>query len=380
MDSRITFLKRPEDHIFRETKEEVEEIVDLTIIIEWENGGPISFFLHNIKGLPAWVKTKKNFSLNEIKSYIEVMEFHLRESSACAEKSSSGENVLMRLQSIGKQLATLVPNKVREILNTLPVNSVIHIETVECWIPWEFVYDQESQTFWGEKYIIGRQLMVNLDDENFQAPVYGCEKPSNDLSSFEIVNAVGNISEINASKDLFNIFIKGNYPQVHTNKADCKQYFSLADLKLKASLARVLNFTCHCLTSPGGRYLQLGPNEIDHHLYTFMVGELSLNECLVFMNACSSGSPSFLFDDILSFGQEFIKIGAETFIGTIAPVPTKNALEIAIKFYRHLLNEGRSTGEALFLAKQESREERDPFWLYYCLFGETGVKKQLRYS
>jgi CHAT domain-containing protein len=90
---------------------------------------------------------------------------------------------------------------------------------------------------------------------------------------------------------------------------------------------------------------------------------------LVFGNACSSsvGGAS----EVRSLAGEFLHGGASAFVGTIAPITNRVAVEFAVVFYTKLLKEGLPIGEALHASKQEFHKKKgvDPSWLFYCLYG-----------
>jgi hypothetical protein len=368
---RIKLIERPEDRVF----EEVEEVT--TIKVEWEDGAPVKFLLPSSERSPGGGDaTKKRFSLNDVRAYAEEMAFHLCETSCRAEDCEYCDDIEMRVQGIGRKLAkTLVPKRVRRFLADLPESAVVHIETEEQWIPWEFVYDDKQQAFWGERYIIGRRLILSLDDEDLDMIQLKRRQTYSSLVT-SILNVVGTIDSPQLAQSLFDSFVRDDHPMVHVNAADRGEFFSVSELKQIAKATDVINFTCHNRHSAGGDYLEMGPHPVDNHLYVFMVDQLHLNRCIVFVNACCSAAPSFVLNDILNLGCQFYLAGAEALIGTIAPVPTQHALQFARKFYGHLFK-GETAGEALYWAKRESRRENDPFWLCYCLYGETSAIKQI---
>ena len=82
---------------------------------------------------------------------------------------------------------------------------------------------------------------------------------------------------------------------------------------------------------------------------------------------------------ISGFGPSFFSRGAIAFIGTVAPVNRKVALEFARKFYDNLFQTGPQLGiaQALWATKMQFRNDpatRDPTYLFYCLYGPPETK------
>jgi hypothetical protein len=156
---------------------------------------------------------------------------------------------------------------------------------------------------------------------------------------------------------------------------------------LPEAFGEILHVTCHGLASDTGeRYWSLNknlPGDSSVSVYpkdgenNFRLPALAP---LVFANACSSASAapvagaSGAFGE--GFGTTFYDLGASVFVGTIAPVSKTVALELAKRFFRRLLGDGLPVGEALWRTKLSFAEEgeRDPSWLFYCMYGEPETR------
>ncbi|MHC5748630.1 MAG: hypothetical protein ACYTXT_43685, partial [Nostoc sp.] len=72
--------------------------------------------------------------------------------------------------------------------------------------------------------------------------------------------------------------------------------------------------------------------------------------------------------------------GVQAFIGTIGILPVQLAIEFSEVFYKNLITERMSIGKALWETKKTFSQRNNPFWLFYCLYGDATVylsEKQL---
>ena len=107
-----------------------------------------------------------------------------------------------------------------------------------------------------------------------------------------------------------------------------------------------------------------------HTLILKVQSHLRLDDALVFVNACTSDVTTLHYGTFKNMGQQFFESGAGTFIGTIAPVPIEQAIQFASVFYEQILA-GESVGIALHQAKNEMKRQENPFYLFYCLYGNA---------
>ena len=157
-----------------------------------------------------------------------------------------------------------------------------------------------------------------------------------------------------------------------------------------AQAADILHVTCHgglCdektkvrfwtlnLTTAGLKWLQIVPSSV-------MGLDLRTRRPLVFGNACQSSGAAGIGSSpgnlIAGFGPAFFRRGATAFIGTIAPIHHKIALEFASRFYENLLttNPRMTIAKALWKTKLYFRDAgtADPTYLFYCLYGPPDTK------
>jgi hypothetical protein len=135
-----------------------------------------------------------------------------------------------------------------------------------------------------------------------------------------------------------------------------------------------LHFTCHGHLEP--HLLQIAGDKNKTRIENLLpetIQRLPLEPgILVFANACASTVPVLTFGKFSSFGWKFYQRGADAFIGTLGAVPVKYAVNFAEIVYRELFNpdEKITIGQAVAKAKEVAANERNLFWLLYCIYGD----------
>jgi len=109
-----------------------------------------------------------------------------------------------------------------------------------------------------------------------------------------------------------------------------------------------------------------------HHVLAL---DLHATEPLVFVNACSSASATFSAVGLTTFGWTFLKAGAAAYIGTLAPVTTESALKFAKAFFDAYLGQRLPILQAMYQARQVFRDDPDPTWLLYSLYGDLHAEE-----
>jgi hypothetical protein len=111
--------------------------------------------------------------------------------------------------------------------------------------------------------------------------------------------------------------------------------------------------------------------------YAQKIRRLNEGRPLVFLNACSSARirnevAGGVYDQLPAEGlaSAFIYGGALACIGSIWPVPDRQAAQLATAFYRNVLD-GHMIGEALRMARADlfRQNPRDPTWAGFVLYG-----------
>lgn len=91
---------------------------------------------------------------------------------------------------------------------------------------------------------------------------------------------------------------------------------------------------------------------------------------LVFLNACQAGRGAMSLTGMGGWARAFLSAGAGAFVGAHWSIDDEIALEFAKEFYRRLLNEGQTIGEAAMQSRLKARDARlgDPTWLAYVVY------------
>jgi len=274
------------------------------------------------------------------------------------------ESTCLNCQAVGESLfKALIPAPLADRSRQWGPGSSVIISTNEQWIPWELMHD--GHDFWGRKLIVARYPRLS-DRRN--APVTSRSQNPTPRPIRRIVNVVGGGLPDNEAKRAAELFTK--LPS--SVKITLLQQQPIVELKKAVDGADALHCTCHGLSDP--HLLQIASDRTrTKNLLPNTVQELSLRPGgMVFANACASAQPYIAFGKFGSFGWEFYRQGADVFIGTLGPVPTKYAIPFAEAVYEQLVNQkGQLTiGAALANARKEAADRHNLFWLLYCLYGD----------
>jgi CHAT domain-containing protein len=134
----------------------------------------------------------------------------------------------------------------------------------------------------------------------------------------------------------------------------------------------VLHFACHAGFERDDR----GPRV--HLDLPFLPRELvdagsTWQAPLIFLNACRSAGPRYQCIGIDSFAELFLRANAGAFIGSLWELRDGTALEFARQLYTSLLS-GQELGKAVTELRRNAREDGDPTWLAYAVYGHPQAK------
>jgi hypothetical protein len=166
----------------------------------------------------------------------------------------------------------------------------------------------------------------------------------------------------------------GKFEVVDNFEGNQPKELTVLELKDILSEARVVHILCHGLEEDGKNriYLRLG-EKLANRLYPSLVRGFRLPpNALIFVNSCSSASPSasFSLSGFTTLGWSFFHAGARAYIGTLAPVTTRVACRFAQAFFEAHLDRELPLPVALLDARRQLADERDPTWLLYTLYGD----------
>lgn len=305
----------------------------------------------------------------------EIIKGYLKEDYATAGEL---EGALAGIASIGHELfKQLAPPELAELAQGWEPGSIIAVDSNEGWVPWELLSDSPTGPLWGERFQLIRVPRVPSGPALNLARVVdvgACASPYDVVG--KIASVVGDGIErgdrpgeysarrtFGRAAPLVSELIEAEYPEFFGQVSD----------------ADIVHFTCHGRGTP--YHLSLGPSA-GKRLLIGQVETLRLKPgVVIFANACSSSQPELFLSEFQNFGWSFYLRGARPFIGTLGPVPTRHAITFAQHFYERFIVKGLPAGRALREAKRAvAKEFRNPFYLFYCLYGPASVRRRIHPS
>src|SRR5262249_27432589 len=148
----------------------------------------------------------------------------------------------------------------------------------------------------------------------------------------------------------------------------------LADLLdlLDAGSAGLLHFACHNTFSleAGGSSIKMAGGPFVPQLLNSAVARrrLAARSPLGFVNACRSAGVSAEYPRMMGWAGQFMAAGAGAFVGTLWPVRSSRASLFAEAFYDALVA-GHDLGQASLAARRSTKDDADPTWLAYTIYG-----------
>jgi len=338
-----------------------------TLNVTWiERESKLLYTIFPANRLGEWEKTIPNIQ-DKIEDDLRSLNAFLTEVVQQGNPSDERwESICFNLQSVGSNLfEMLIPSEVAKQMRTWKIGSPVIISTNEQWIPWELMYDGED--FWGKKFIIARSPRLS---DSQDLPDKNRPESKGKRQIKRIVNIVGGDVPSSEAERATHLFSNLLPPEaVHLL---AKQPISSLVKAIPGTDA--LHFTCHGHLEP--HLLQIAGDKNKTRIENLLpetIQRLPLEPgSLVFANACASTVPVLTFGKFSSFGWKFYQRGADAFIGTLGAVPVKYAVNFAEIVYRELFNpdEKITIGQAVAKAKEVAANERNLFWLLYCIYGD----------
>ncbi len=153
----------------------------------------------------------------------------------------------------------------------------------------------------------------------------------------------------------------------------------LADLLdlLDTGSTGLLHFACHNAFSleAGGSAIKMVGGAFVPQLLNSAVGRrcLAARSPLIFVNACRSAGVSAEYTHMMGWASQFMAAGAGAFLGTLWPVRSSRASMFAEAFYAALAA-GADLGRASLTARQATKDDADPTWLAYSVYGDPTAR------
>lgn len=295
------------------------------------------------------------------------------------------ESVYQQLQGIGQVLLTDFlfsflegDESLLDLIQRWPLGAVIQLESNEHWIPWELMFD--GTEFWGSKFVIARK--PSIPGIEYFAAVCRQSNLSDRVHLTQVVNVIGGGFKANVNRSRIRNLFSSVKDKAQIEILERPDLY-VSDLAKAAKNADLLHLTCHGHLNPE-LCLQLGTSHLSQNRFNAssnltlasVINFSDMPHAIVFANACYSGTPTEFLGHVRTFGWAFYSKGVDAYIGTLGTVPTQHAIEFAEQFYKVLLKDHATVGEALHQAKR-TISHNNPFWLLYCLYGDPFAKKAI---
>ncbi len=303
------------------------------------------------------------------------------------------------LETVGWGLYnSVVPREVQKVLgeavkaangDDVPTLHIHFFRELE-WIPWEIMWDRqwEEPAFLGLRFQIARLPIVSTPSDQSDRQPHPVRRVHNILAEnvLDLPHDHDNLFE--AWRTTFcnllpNAVKEWQFPKYNDGVGPSWPTLTAVE---EAAGDDILHLTCHGgLRDQGEVYWTLNHLKDEpggeYHINRAFVERLILTTTkpLVFGNACSSAAAGNQGGLSPGFGTSFFEGGASNFVGTLAPITKRLAIEFARRFYQQLLCAGLPVGKALHATKKAffERNENDPSYLFYCLYGPAETRFQV---
>jgi DNA-binding SARP family transcriptional activator len=135
----------------------------------------------------------------------------------------------------------------------------------------------------------------------------------------------------------------------------------------------LLHFACHNTFSleTGGSSIKMAGGPFVPQLLNSAVARrrLAAASPLIFVNACRSAGVAPAYTRMMGWAEQFMAAGAGAFVGTLWPVRSSRASQFAEAFYDALAG-WQDLGGASLAARRAAKDDGDPTWLAYTVYGD----------
>jgi CHAT domain-containing protein len=97
------------------------------------------------------------------------------------------------------------------------------------------------------------------------------------------------------------------------------------------------------------------------------------------MNTCQSGNQGLFLTGVEGWITQFLDAGASAVIGTMWQISDETAYQFTKKLYENLTS-GSTLGEAVRQARNWCKQDNDPSWLAYIVYGQANSYIKLKAS
>lgn len=282
----------------------------------------------------------------------------------------ASSDISQELITLGHNLyENLFPREMKSLYREIADKvETLLITSDEPWIPWEIVRPAEledddflcmkfqmSRWLTGDVSLashrrVGHLLYIESGDDD-DLPEAGLERQWLQELADSTPGMTGSFPPLTASRDLGALLEKGGFDLLHF--AGHGEYNEEQPGETKIKLAE-------------------GPLRV-RHLSPAAEKKLRQERPLVFFNACQVGRLDHSLSDLDGWAPRWVRrCGCSAFLAPFWSVRDEAALRFAQLFYAEL-TQGKTLGQAVFLARHRLREEEpgETDWLAYSLYGHT---------
>lgn len=271
----------------------------------------------------------------------------------------------LTLQGLGESLAaTLLPPAVREALWQLQPGTLLSVDCVETWVPWEILRVGKGLTgsYLAERFALTRCGIGSYTSRFDNAPRILLTPPAAEgliRREQQILGVLdARLQQVRRVADLQALFTQGGIAGLHVSG---QGGFDRGD-KNGASLRLEDGVLTPVGIAPAVRYRKSGQTP-------------PLNGCFVFLSTSEPNPPTSPLSPAgtAQWIERFLAAGVGAVLATTWPVSSAKSGQFAEVFYR-AFSSGRPLAVAVAEARESIRSEGDPAWLSFAIFGLPGAR------
>ncbi|MHA1268491.1 MAG: CHAT domain-containing protein [Candidatus Helarchaeota archaeon] len=339
--------------------------LDLSIrIIRYENKFIFNLFT---KHAGTIMDPRSNFGTNEIDDeFIKQINEKMKEIALDFDNPETG---LQKIIELGKMVYDLIPKPMQEAIKKINPHYLI-FETGDLFVPFEYAHDGED--FLCLKYCIGKRILDETRDFSTPPICFGAPEfefaiiesnPYGDLDLMEKDDVKNIINKYNVDIELLEI------SGLSSNKETLKKLFT--------EQIEIIHICGH------GRFDSDNPDDSgillnDGVLTAKEIKTMKINGFpLIFANACESASviKNKSNTGVAGIARSFLGAGAIGFIGPLWQITDDMAAEFAKEFYKKILIDQISIGDAIRQIKNEFKSKYEELlWASFNYFGDPTLK------
>lgn len=278
------------------------------------------------------------------------------------------------LENLGKRIFTSLPLEMRGVFDQ-PIN--LHLVTNEIKIPWELMHD--GKNFLCLEHPLGISPMGKRRFPDMDTKI------KDKTRVLFITDTKDDLPETREETEKIASILDGYDKVEHMILMSKDATYSNVRSLLLHQHFDIIHFATHAkfndtAAEESGIVLHDGILKA-RELYNTLAPE---PPWLVFMNSCESGKSKDLtymekHGELTGMALAFCGAGTSIYIGTTCLVNDTSASQIAINFYRHLMNH-TGVGESLRKAKLEFRDKyrEDYSWCSFVLYGDPTLKIEVQ--